>query len=741
MQQEEGRQLAESIELSGPLNQRIKEVLKIKDEAPSLISYPSSESLQEFKSDEIDLEQYWYYAVKAEKIKKKMNQATRAFHERDEYHKDPKLCDSLYAEYTKQVEGLQYQLKAITGILSVQKTDTGMYEYPSSPSLVLHLGELDDKPKEYFEKTKKEVSRKNSLAKWVHQHKMQNVNTSDDEREVEQEYQKFKKKQNQVSSICDKKIQEFEEQDYLSLKGSKSVSDPINEEEIKVQYVKPIGENTLPPQYSKEISRYQSSEKERVKAMKDALSAVRQFTSEGNLSRNGNLNTTTMKEMWDYESQELFSGKIRDISEKAPERSRGSQAKSNNECELCGGNHKVEQCPHERKFSLGMDTTSPDSKEKLPDGKSKSVDCSKTRRKQPTIWRPAQSINGITNLVKYHHTRGTLTLENLLELDPRKDQLGVGHKQILLDSKTKAWVDEQNRMNKEKTLGYDKSRKEAKDTKHPDPRINIEPSTKSLKRGTVITSEKDTPQPTCALQEFVKHIADPLVNKGWYLHLKFGKGESQGEQFVQGSSPQESTAKTDKREKVSKPQVGSQIPLEMGTGGGGGGGKKGGNGSKRPHEDKIDIENPSGEGDEDDSSLETSLELNLDPQQLASVRLDRPQLKLSLTPRRRRVITTAPGGGGTPPPMGGGIVTMPLLERQNGIGINQPIESGGGPPQPPNGVGGGTWPLLSERDRRIPQQPAGGGGTPPPNGNGNGNGDSNGSRGGDRPPPPKEKWQ
>ena len=106
-------------------------------------------------------------------------------------------------------------------------------------------------------------------------------------------------------------------------------------------------------------------------------------------------------------------------------------------------------------------------KEKLPDGKSKSVDCSKTQRNQPTIWRPAQSVNGITNLVKYCHTRSTLTPENLLELDPRKDQLGAGHKQILLDSKTKAWVDEQNRMNKEKTLGYGKSRKE--DTKHPDP--------------------------------------------------------------------------------------------------------------------------------------------------------------------------------------------------------------------------------------------------------------------------------
>ena len=117
--------------------------------------------------------------------------------------------------------------------------------------------------------------------------------------------------------------------------------------------------------------------------------------------------------------------------------------------------------------------------------------------------------------MKYHHTRGTLTPENLLELDPRKDQLGMGHKQILPDSKTKVWVDEQNRMNTEKTLGHDKLHEEARDTKHPDPQISIEPPTKSQKRGIIITSEKDTPQPAHALQEFVKHIANPLVNKGW----------------------------------------------------------------------------------------------------------------------------------------------------------------------------------------------------------------------------------
>ena len=262
-----------------------------------------------------------------------------------------------------------------------------------------------------------------------------------------------------------------------------------------------------------------------------------------------------MKEMWDYESWEPFSGKARDVSKVTPEKSKSLQAKPKNECELCGGNHKAEQCPHERKFSLGMDTTSSDTKERLHDGKSKSVDYSKPQWKQPAIWRPAQLVNRITNLVKYHHTRGTLTPENLLELDPRKDQLGVGCKQILPDPKTKAWVDEQNRINTKKTLGYDKSYEEARDTMHPDPQVDVKPPVKSQKRGTVVTSEKekDTPQLSCALQKFVKHIANPLVDKGWNLHLKFGKGEPQGEQFIQGSSPWEPTTKTDKKEKVSKP--------------------------------------------------------------------------------------------------------------------------------------------------------------------------------------------
>ena len=75
------------------------------------------QSLHEFESDEIDLGQYWYYTIKAEQIKKKMDLATKAFHEKDGYYRDLKLYDSFYAEYTKHKEKLHQQLETINQIL------------------------------------------------------------------------------------------------------------------------------------------------------------------------------------------------------------------------------------------------------------------------------------------------------------------------------------------------------------------------------------------------------------------------------------------------------------------------------------------------------------------------------------------------------------------------------------------------------------------------------------------------
>ena len=135
--------------------------------------------------------------------------------------------------------------------------------------------------------------------------------------------------------------------------------------------------------------------------MKDALSAVRQFTSEGNLSKNGNLNTTTMREMWDYENQEPISSKTKGVYEIIPEKPKNIQSISKIECKLCGGNHEADQCPHESRFSqIGINATRPDTRDRFPKGKSRSIDYSKPQWRQPSLWKPAQSVNGKTSPVE-----------------------------------------------------------------------------------------------------------------------------------------------------------------------------------------------------------------------------------------------------------------------------------------------------------------------------------------------------
>ena len=49
------------------------------------------------------------------------------------------------------------------------------------------------------------------------------------------------------------------------------------------------------------------------------LSVVRQFTYEGNLSKSGNINTTAMREMWDYENEEPSLGKNKGAAKVIPE--------------------------------------------------------------------------------------------------------------------------------------------------------------------------------------------------------------------------------------------------------------------------------------------------------------------------------------------------------------------------------------------------------------------------------------
>ena len=102
----------------------------------------------------------------------------------------------------------------------------------------------------------------------------------------------------------------MEDGDYVMLEGSMSSlhleslegSQEEKEPKISKEYIKPIRGDTIPPQYSKEITQYQPSDSERTRTMKDVLDAVWEFTHEPDINKDKKIYSRTMKEMWDYEN-------------------------------------------------------------------------------------------------------------------------------------------------------------------------------------------------------------------------------------------------------------------------------------------------------------------------------------------------------------------------------------------------------------------------------------------------------
>ena len=198
---------------------------------------------------------------------------------------------------------------------------------------------------------------------------MENVTTNEDEREINCEYERFMKKQNQILSICDKRIQNIEDEDYVMLEGSLHLeslegSQEEKEPEISREYIEPIGGDTIPPQYSKEISQYQPSGSERTRAMEDALDVVWGFTHESDNNKNGKINSCTMKEMWDYEDGTMGPEKRKRDSGSTQRELIDPQMPQSLYCELCDRSHNSMNCPHESQFSQlgeGPYTTNPGS--------------------------------------------------------------------------------------------------------------------------------------------------------------------------------------------------------------------------------------------------------------------------------------------------------------------------------------------------------------------------------------------
>ena len=137
------------------------------------------------------------------------------------------------------------------------------------------------------------------MAQKVLNNRLSVIKTPKEKEKTNLQYKEYQKESKRLLDFCEKMIGKRErEADYIELQQPEGVpkvreisKEKLNEELNEIidqpQYVRPIGENTLPPYYFGEISRYEPPNPIKQKEREDLLEKVREMTSEGSKGSKG----------------------------------------------------------------------------------------------------------------------------------------------------------------------------------------------------------------------------------------------------------------------------------------------------------------------------------------------------------------------------------------------------------------------------------------------------------------------
>ena len=143
--------------------------------------------------------------------------------------------------------------------------------YPSLGNLmdVIQQEDMEDKNREYFREMAKEVKIKNDIAQKVLNNRLSVIKTPQEKDKACSHYDEYQKESRKLLNFCEKMMEKREKEiDSLELEqpegvpkvkeiSKKKLDEKLREIIDQPQYVEPIGKNTLPPHYSREISRYE----------------------------------------------------------------------------------------------------------------------------------------------------------------------------------------------------------------------------------------------------------------------------------------------------------------------------------------------------------------------------------------------------------------------------------------------------------------------------------------------------
>ena len=243
--------------------------------APSNIAaYPSIDSLDAERKEELTEAQYGYYNLKRAVLIEKMTVANEIYlaHLQNYKQEDPKKRSQKYLiQFNELIDKLNQQFQTVVALLNLP-FEKSLMTYRSLEYVmnIVQQEDLSDKNREFFQELMREVEIKNAIAQKVLNNRLAAVANSKEEAEVELQHKEYQKVSFRLLGFCRRMIEKKDkEAGYIEFDQPEGVPnvEPITEKEldqklrealIEPQQVKTVGGNTIPPHYSREMSRYES---------------------------------------------------------------------------------------------------------------------------------------------------------------------------------------------------------------------------------------------------------------------------------------------------------------------------------------------------------------------------------------------------------------------------------------------------------------------------------------------------
>ena len=334
--------------------------------------------------------QYGYYSLKREILVEKLAAAYKIYctHLKEYEEADPKRRSQKYLlQYNDISNRLHGQFEVVASMLALPFEKSSI-TYPTLDYIMdmVEQKDLSEKGRNFFQELMTEIEIKNEIAEKVLQNRNSVIANSSEMAEADTQHRDYQKESKGVMDFCRKMIDKKDkEAGYIDLEqpqgvpdvkaiSKKELDEKIAEAIIRPKKAQNIGENTIPPHYSWEISRYETPLPVKKREQEEVLEKVREMTngvSKGSKSEKQAEGETKLS--WDHEGLEPYPWPEKPKPQRSPKGSKLPEKEvdkrvSQKVCPKCKRNHDEKDCIRISSEKVERELPPPKDSKEVPEG-------------------------------------------------------------------------------------------------------------------------------------------------------------------------------------------------------------------------------------------------------------------------------------------------------------------------------------------------------------------------------------